>query len=293
MTVDEYFFDQVFTTVKGNVENHTLPFFDVNSHQLPIELSTGKIINDTNLIALEQAAAFYGYKSNYWIYGSEIEKLHHDGIELKVKKDAEPVLCKTHYRNYERIAKDELLIAEGGAKTQNQFLYNLDSFTEKSQKALQKRFSNVQQINDAYTFENFKHFKNNISKSKKEYAPKLAELQESIKKRISKIPTQFGPVISAHAKHFCSEAIGNNAKTPLPQTELACYSLLQNWINNTLEKNQPTWVAGEELCKALDAGTWYGKSYISEKFNHENGKIQEENIQKNNNIKRLNKGVER
>ena len=77
---EEYFYKQIYEAIEKNVENKTLPFFNSNK-QIPIELSTGKIINDHNLVALEQIAAKNGYKSNNWIYGSELERLSKEGME--------------------------------------------------------------------------------------------------------------------------------------------------------------------------------------------------------------------
>lgn len=293
MTAEEYFFDQIFSFAKENVEKHSLPFFNTESKQLPVELSTGKIINDTNLIALEQAASLKDYKSNLWIYGSELERLSNMGIPIKLKKGAEPVLCQTHFGNYERIVTDELNIAEGGAKTQNQFLYNYDSLTEESQRALDKLYSNSSQINEAATYANFQNFASNISKLKNELSSDFHSLQKTIQKRVENLSEDFNSAINAHAKHFCFEATGTLSKQASNNNEISCYTGLQNWIENTIQNKIPFWIAGEDFCRAMDAGTWYAKSFISKDFNHANRKQQEDNFHKKKNIARLNKDVER
>ena len=73
---EEFFYKQIYEAIEKNVENKTLPFFTSNK-QIPIELSTGKIINDHNLVALEQIAAKNGYKSNNWICNSRCSGVYY------------------------------------------------------------------------------------------------------------------------------------------------------------------------------------------------------------------------
>lgn len=54
LTSDEYFYNQIFEAVKKNVSAGTLPQFSRKTSSMPVELSTGKIINDENLIALNR-----------------------------------------------------------------------------------------------------------------------------------------------------------------------------------------------------------------------------------------------
>ena len=150
MTADEYFYDQVYKAVELNVKNQSLPFFNPHASQMPIELSTGKIISDKNLIALEQVASNKGYKSNVWIYGSELEKLRNSGIRINLKRGSVPVLCQTRYADYMHLKEKELYIADGGDKTKNQFLYNFDCLDERTQKSLEKYYEHVKQVAEAH-----------------------------------------------------------------------------------------------------------------------------------------------
>ncbi|MBQ5498463.1 MAG: hypothetical protein IIT73_01540, partial [Treponema sp.] len=84
LTSEEFFYNQIYNALEVNVANRTLPFFNADAKSIPVELSTGKIINDENLIALEQISAKKGYSSNVWIYGDVLEKMQKEGISLNL-----------------------------------------------------------------------------------------------------------------------------------------------------------------------------------------------------------------
>ena len=125
LTSEEFFYNQIYNALEVNVANRTLPFFNTDAKTVPVELSTGKIINDENLIALEQISSKKGYSSNVWIYGDVLNKMQKEGIPLNLRLDAEPVLCLTKYANYTHLNKPELYIAEGGSKAKAQYLYTM------------------------------------------------------------------------------------------------------------------------------------------------------------------------
>ena len=81
LTSEEFFYNQIYNALEVNVANRTLPFFNSDAKTVPVELSTGKIINDENLIALEQISSKKGYSSNVWIYGDVLDKIRHP-VEL-------------------------------------------------------------------------------------------------------------------------------------------------------------------------------------------------------------------
>lgn len=292
MTADEYFYDQVYKAVELNVKNQSLPFFNPHASQMPIELSTGKIISDKNLIALEQVASNKGYKSNVWIYGSELEKLRNSGIRINLKRDSVPVLCQTRYADYMHLKEKELYIADGGDKTKNQFLYNFDCLDERTQKSLEKYYDHVKQVDASFTKENFQNYLENVRQARTSNPPELQELKETLRKQNEGGEYNFAPVINAHAKHICVESTGSNVKNSSNENQSACYALFEKIIADTNEKKRPTWKVGEAFTRAMDAGTWYAKSYTSKNFNHENKKIQEETHQKQKNLSRFNSRVE-
>ena len=63
-TAQQYFYKQIYEAFKENTQNNTLPFFNKDLNKIPRELTTGKVIDNENSIALEQIASRYGYKSN-------------------------------------------------------------------------------------------------------------------------------------------------------------------------------------------------------------------------------------
>lgn len=302
LTAEEFFYNQIFKAVESNVENRTLPFFNEKANSIPVELSTGKLINDENLIALEQIAAKNGYSSNVWIYGDTLEKMQHEGIRLNLKKGAEPALCVTKYANATHLNQDELYIAEGGAKTKAQFLYNYDSLDERSKQAVDKYFKNAVQINKVETNENLKNYLENLKKSKTEVIPRLEAMKSTLKnvaqisaatlkKGVSKITenVNFGPIINAQMRHMCQVNTGASIRnTSNPAMENACYSFLSQVIKTTNENNGKQWLVGEAMTRAMDAGSQYAKSCVSKDFNREVRKNKEEQSIKSEKLKKRN-----
>lgn len=293
---EEYFYKQVYDAIEKNVENETLPFFN-SKKQVPIELSTGKIINDHNLIALEQVAAKNGYKSNYWVYGSELEKLSKQGIKLTLKKGTEPVLCMQKLNNPIHVNEQELYISEGGTKGNYQFLYNVDSFDERSIKALQKHIKASVKIDEDYTKENFENFVENQKslKNAPPLPPGLKRLKEKVQNTCLSYGMNLAPIVDAQAKHICYEVTGNKlVHEPNSKTKEHCYNACSKILHTTKLNQIKPWVVGEQLTKALDAGTWYARSYTSKDFNIGHNKRMEEQSQKENLFKtRLYSGMER
>lgn len=300
LTSDEYFYNQIYDAVQKNVAAGTLPQFSRKPSSMPVELSTGKVINDENLIALEQVAASNNYGSSVWIFGDVLDKLQSEGIKINLLKNAQPVLCITKYANATHLFNNELYIAEGGAKTRAQFLYNLDSLDERSRKAVQKHIQTAHENVDAYSNENFSNYLNNVTKAKSEKVPELEDLKSSlrtvcekaaglyeIQEKNSTDKINFSPLVNAQARHVCSMATGSSIRNNIsPQTESGCYAMFEKIINATTEQNIEPWKAGREICRALHAGTQYAKTYTAKDFNLEHRKIQEEVVQKKSSHKR-------
>lgn len=302
LTAEEFFYNQIYNAIAVNVENRTLPFFNSKANSIPVELSTGKLINDENLIALEQIAAKNGYTSNVWIFGDTLEKMQKEGIRLNLKKGSEPALCVTKYANATHLNQDELYIAEGGAKQKAQFLYNYDSLDERSKQAVNKYFKNAIEINKVETNENLKNYLENLKKSKAEVIPRLEAMKNTLKnvaeisattlrKGVSKINDNinFAPIINAQMRHMCQVNTGANIKNSSnPAMENACYSFLSQIIEKTNESNGKKWLVGEAITRAMDAGSEYAKACTSKDFNREIKKNREEQALKTETLKKRN-----
>jgi len=295
LTSQEYFYDQIYRALETNIKNKTLPFLSNNPGAVPIELTTGKIINDENLIALEQIAAKQGYKSNVWIYGDTLEKMQHEGISLNLRKGAEPALCCTKYANATHLSQDELYIAEGGAKTKAQFLYNYDSLDDRSKKAIDKYFEKAKKIDSVYSAENFNNYIKNIKNPEKDNHPLFQKLKESMnfaadkakskfqegfENKLDKLPS-FNALINLQARHICQVVTDSHVKSELPpNTENNCYSFFEKVVRGVQDSGAKPWKIGEAITNALDAGTVYAKTYTAEDFNLEVRKSREEEHQK-------------
>ena len=162
LSAEQYFYTQIYEAFKSNVENNTLPFFNNDLNKIPRELSTGKIINNENAIALEQIASKYGYKSNLWIYGDELNKLQKEVGDLYYKRGTMPALCLTRYFDSTHLNEQDLYISEGGSGNREQYLYNVDSLTDRSKQKILKYYEQANAVDKVYTSENLKAFHSNI-----------------------------------------------------------------------------------------------------------------------------------
>ena len=300
LTSEEFFYNQIYNALEVNVANRTLPFFNTDAKTVPVELSTGKIINDENLIALEQISSKKGYSSNVWIYGDVLDKMQKEGIPLNLRRDAEPVLCLTKYANYTHLNKPELYIAEGGSEAKAQYLYNYDSLDERSKKAVDKYFKNATQVNQVHTEENLKNYLDNLKKSKTEVQPRLEAMKSALKtaaknsEAVLKKGNQncyqnvnFAPVINAQVRHMCQVNTGARLKNSSnPAMENACYDFFSQIINDTNQNKGCKWVVGEAVTKAMTAGLEYAKACTSKDFNQEIRKNREEQSIKKEKLKR-------
>ena len=295
LTADEFFYNQIYGAIKTNVENKTLPFFDSQSSSLPIELSTGKIINDENLIALEQVAAKQGFKSNVWLFGEVLDKMQNEGISINLKRYSEPALCLTKYANPTHL-NNELYVGDEGKKTKAQFLYNFDSLDDRSKEAVQKYFKKALLVGEDYSNENFKNYVENSKKSLSQKGQAFSNLREKILeisaqsselcKKVSKSKENinFNPLINAQARHVCQTITGSKIENKKnPEMEQKCYEVLNGILSDTTEGKE--WKVGQAITKALDGGTLYAKSYTSKDFNFEVRKNHEETNIKNEKLK--------
>ena len=290
LSTEEYFYAQIYKAVEKNVENKNLPFF--NTTNFPMEVTTGKIINDENLIALEQMAAKQGYKSNMWIYGDTLEKLQKEGIKLNLKQGAEPVLCLTKFANANHIKENELYISENGSKAKAQFLYNYDSLDDRSKQQIQDHYSTTFENGRIYEAENHKNFSENIKNGNK--SPLLNTLKNNLKGQCEKAQetyakaspassrVDFSALINAQARHCCQSACGGKITNTInPQVKQNCYELLGTIFEESKVNGSKPWKVGEAITRALDAGTRYAKSYTAKDFNLEVRKTREEMNEKN------------
>ena len=121
LTPEETFAKQLYDAFVENVKNNNLPFFNKVSN-IPRELSTGKIINDHNVAILEQVANQKGYKSNFWIYGHELNRLQKEIGSLNYKPKTTPVLCSDNNFYANSLTKQDLHISDSGSKQKYQYL---------------------------------------------------------------------------------------------------------------------------------------------------------------------------
>lgn len=264
---EQFFYNQIFESLKYNYEHNSLPFFNDNINKLPRELTTGKIIDDENLIALEQVAAAHNYNSNVWLYGSELKKLEKEGIRITLKPDAVPCLCYNKFRN-QTLSDSELNISDGGTGSKYQYLYNFDSLDERSQKAVEKYYKNIKQIDDSYTYQNLENYKKNALQIKQHPSKELKNAQQRCIDNSNVASISISAVINAQYKHMLKNCVGGNVNTGLSESDRnKCYEACSALFLAAKEQNLPAWKVGERLTKSLDSGTWYGRTVTSPNFN--------------------------
>jgi pseudouridine synthase len=220
-----------------------------------------------------------------------------EGIKLNLKKGSEPVLCLQKLNNPIHVNNQELYISEAGTKSNYQFLYNIDSLDERSVKALEKHINTSKKIDNEYTNENFTNFVENQKALKK--APPLPQGLKRIKDKVistcQTLNMNIAPLVDAQAKHVCYEVTGNRlTHEPSVEAKQNCYNACLQIIENTKAKKTEPWKVGETITKALDAGTWYARSYTSKDFSIGYNKQKEEQAQKESLLKsKLYSGIER
>lgn len=276
-----YFYSQIYENFKENTKNQTLPFFDSEIDKLPRELSTGKMINDKNIIALEQHSARFGYKSNIYLYGAELEKMALEGTNLFLKKNAQPVLLKDFNENQTKTTFNELSISDGGTKSGCQFFYNLDSFELNSQQKILKRFQHIDQINKNITQENYRNFKQNVMENKKEANPLFEKCKQRMNENGVIKDISVSSIVNAQYKHMLLESIGkgngiNNEISVIEKNN--CYTSSQKLIDSVENGTSNPVSVGQKITKALDSACWFARSCTAPLYNLSKAKAQEELI---------------
>lgn len=275
LSADQFFYDQLYKSFAENTKNGTLPFFSREPDSVPRELSTGKIINDENLIALEQVAATRGYKSNVWIYGNELNRIQKETGPLNWKKNASPVLCQTKYFGATHLNEQNLYISEGGSKQKNQYLYNIDSLDERSRKAVLKYYERTQEVNSAYQKENLKSFRSNCLENPG-HNENFAKARERVKKYSSIDGIDFSAAVDCHFKHCLQNSIGNGLKDNRETNRNSCYRQCMELVKKVESGEYKPYEAGRKIARALESGTEFQRIAVAKNYNLENAKKIEE-----------------
>lgn len=281
LSAEQFFYKQVFEAFKANAENQALPFFNKDLNKIPRELSTGKIINNENAIALEQIASKNGYKSNLWIYGDELNRLQKEVGDLFYKKGSQPALCLTKYFGATHLSEQDLYVAEGGSGKKEQYLYNLDSLDERSQQKVMKYFERANNIDKTYTAENRKAYSENCSliKTSGEAKQKMAAARERAKTASMQGGMNLLMLTQCHFEHNLGNAIGTPNSPNLGLNENArrqCTEVSKQFLRKISDEKIPPQRAGLMLCTALNSGTEFQRIVVAKGHNLENAKKIEE-----------------
>lgn len=280
-TEDEYFYNQVISAIKENLKNKTLPFFNNDIKSVPRELLSGKIIKDENLIALEQVAAKNKYNSNLWLYGADLEKFSREGIKIKFKPNAEPVLCMTKFKNPIHLESLELYINEGGSKNNFQFLYNFDSLTPETQNALIKYTEKAYKLDQTYTQENYNTFQDNLKKDVKNNKKIILEIQEKIRNDRFLSGVDCASIIEAQYTHNLYQSVGAKMQNPIKEErKQKCYTAFNNLFNQIDEGKINSLMVAENLTKKMYSAAIYQRTMTSKNLNLETSKLHEEKMKK-------------
>ena len=278
LSAEQYFYTQTYKAFKSNAENNTLPFFNNDLNKIPRELSTGKIINNENSIALEQIASMNGYKSNLWIYGDELNKLQKEVGDLYFKKGTMPVLCLTKYFGSTHLNEQDLYISEGGSKSKEQYLYNVDSLTDRSREKILKYYEKAKSVDKVYTTENYKAFQTNIKLNQNDNSASLKRIKEKVIEASNQNGMNLAFVTNCHYLHNLSNSIGKPelAERKTASQKERCYQAANAFCERAYKSRISPHKAGLMLCTALNAGTEFQRISVAKGYNLENAKKQEE-----------------
>ena len=278
LSAEQFFYKQVYEAFKSNTENNTLPFFNKDLNKIPRELSTGKVINNENAIALEQVASKYGYTSNLWIYGDELNKLQKEVGNLYCKKDTVPVLCLTKYFGATHLNEQDLYISDGGNGKKEQYLYNLDSLNEKSREKIMKYYEKANAIEKNYTEANFKAFQFNVNNNKTGNTKAFENTKQKVIAASQQGGVNLTVLTNCHYFHNLTNSIG---KPELSESKTSgqkqrCYMAAKQFAEKNQKNNISSYKAGAMLCTALNAGTEFQRISVAKGYNLENAKKIEE-----------------
>lgn len=276
LSAEQYFFKQTYEAFKHNVENGTLPFFNKELNKIPRELSTGKIINNENALALEQIASKYGYKSNLWIYGDELNKIQKDVGDLFYKKGTMPALCLTKNFNATHLNELDLYISEGGSGKREQYLYNIDSLTERSQEKIMKYYKKANAIDKVYTTENYKAFQSNIELNKSGNKNAFDSIRLKVRAASNQNGIDISVITNCHYRHNLANSIGKPELMEKHGEKELCYDTARKFIEKANQDGLKPHKAGLMLCTALNAGTEFQRISVAKGYNLENAKRVEE-----------------
>ncbi len=283
-TPEEYFYNQILTDFKINTDNHNLPFFDKDNKSLPRELTSGKIINDENLIALEQSQAKNNYKSSIWLYGEDLKKLEKQGFKINFKPNTEPVLCMTKYKNATHYDSEELYISEGGNKNNFQFLYNYDSLDDRSKKDLRKYYEKALELEKIQSKENLNNYIKNVKNEYQTNKQNIQNIKERIRNNRYLDNIDCSSLIEAQYLHDVYKSINGQGQTNIqPEKVNNCYKAL-NQLFEKIDNGFSSKMVAEDLTKKLYSASVYQKTMTSKNLNMETKKNWEEDYRKMTNI---------
>lgn len=290
LTLEQAFYDQIYTAFEKNTQEQTLPFFDKNLHQVPQEITSGKFITDENAIALEQIASAKGYKSNLWIYGDELNKIEKKVGDLFMKPHTQAVLCVSREYNPTHSKDYDLYIKEAGTQQNAQYLYNVDSLTPKSQEKFRDYIEKSQKVNQQYCAENFSSF---AQSAKNVQAQNVNPIVQSAKEKVlnfSSIQNIDSKILlDCHFKHNLQNACGNKIASNHELNKSLCYETAQKIIAKTNDEKIEHHKTGQAIAKSLFAGTEFSRVLVARNNNLENIKLREEKLAAEQQINKTNK----
>lgn len=280
LSAEQYFYKQVFDAFQANTRGRTLPFFNKDLKKIPRELSTGKIINNENSIALEQIASRNGYKSNLWVYGDELNKIQKEVGAIFYKRNASPALCLIKYFGPTHLGGQDLYVSEGGSGKREQYLYNVDSLDDRSKEKVLAHFKVANEADRKYTESNLRAFQSNARLNAEGQNAALKNARDRANTASMQGGTDLRMVTQCHYLHTLSNAIGKSGDIHSglqgSQAQRQCYEACAKLAGKVSAGQLKPHEAGRMLCTALNAGTEFQRISVAKGYNLENAKKVEE-----------------
>lgn len=290
-TPEEYFNHQIWKAFEQNVNNQTLPCFNMEQTNPARELTSGKIISGRNQIALEQDMAANSYKSNIYISGHDLARLEKElGISVVFKKHTMPVLCETFYNNAEFVKNRDTYINENGSTKNYQYMYNFDSLSQNTQKYVQKHLMKNQVLDNDFAKKNAENFRYNLTIDKNSSDYQKLENAKKIMNKYSVTPeADFSLLVNAHTRTQIMNMVGNTNRRFDEKEKSDVYKTYKEMVDNIRNNDNAKrpHEMGELLCAALNAGNNYAATFCAKNFDKSFEKTQEENQQKKINQERV------
>lgn len=292
---EDYYITQFNSLLQECSTKDILPFFDHTKKDIPENMLNRSIMKDINKVAAELHSASTGAGGNTYIFGKDALELN---LSLDTTKNIRPLLvcADGKYSSIQPILH-EMKVAESGAKTKYQFMYNLEQFDERSQKILKKVAKEYNQEKET------NKIKNEIQKDAREFykdncknpdnRKKMTNLLQQNREENKNLLSSFEAVMihNLAQKHGGFEIIGD--KYIKPENEIVAKMKMREEIDSSLKAIADNKLKPDALMRSVFKGQETANLIMSKDVSYDRSHEKHETIKAKTNTHKLEYGYGR